>query len=81
MINRLLGTLCALAIIAVMAFAVLNYGNYTSLCFNQKVETAAESTPTHPEPTTDAVIETTVEPLSEPVVEETQSLPVEAETY
>lgn len=34
MINRIFGTLCALAIVGVVVFAVLNYGNYRSLCFN-----------------------------------------------
>lgn len=33
MINRLLGTLCAITIIAVMVFAILNAGNYRSMCF------------------------------------------------
>lgn len=35
MINRLLGTLCAIAIIAVMVFAILNRGNYRSMCFEE----------------------------------------------
>lgn len=31
--NRLLGTLFALATLAAIAFAILNYGNYTSMVF------------------------------------------------
>ena len=31
--NRLLGTLFALATLAAIAFAILNYGTYTSICF------------------------------------------------
>ncbi|MBO7282884.1 MAG: hypothetical protein J6U73_05745 [Alistipes sp.] len=31
--NRLLGTLFALATLVAIAFAILNYGNYTSMCF------------------------------------------------
>lgn len=38
--NRVFGTLCAIAIIAVVAFAIHNYGNYTSICFTD--EPAAE---------------------------------------
>ena len=36
--NRLLGTLFAVATIAAIAFAILNYGNYTSML--QRPETA-----------------------------------------
>ena len=32
--NRFLGTLFALATIVAAAFAILNYGNYTSMCFS-----------------------------------------------
>lgn len=32
--KRLLGWLFAIIALAVIAFAVLNYGNYTSMCFN-----------------------------------------------
>ncbi|MBR2866567.1 MAG: hypothetical protein IKC12_02450 [Alistipes sp.] len=38
MINRLFGTLCALAIIAVMVFAILNRGNYRSMCFEVRAK-------------------------------------------
>lgn len=32
--KRLLGWLFAIAALAIVAFAVLNYGNYTSMCFD-----------------------------------------------
>ena len=35
--NRLLGTLFALATLAAIAFAILNYGNYTSMCRAQEI--------------------------------------------
>ena len=35
MINRLFGTLCAMAILAVVVCAILNRGNYRSMCFNE----------------------------------------------
>lgn len=54
MINRLFGTLCALAIIAVMVFAILNRGNYTSMCFKDT-------------PKADVIV---ITPASEPIVEE-----------
>ena len=41
--NRLLGTLFALATLAAIAFAILNYGNYTSMVF-----TATTDTPVRP---------------------------------
>lgn len=38
MINRMFGTLCAVAIIAVMVFAILNRGNYHSMCFKERAK-------------------------------------------
>lgn len=38
MINRMFGTLCALAIIAVIVFAILNRGNYRSMCFKERAK-------------------------------------------
>ena len=35
MINRLFGTLCAMAILAVIVCAIFNRGNYRSICFNE----------------------------------------------
>ena len=43
--NRLLGTLFALATLAAIAFAILNYGTYTSMC----------ATPTEPATPTDTL--------------------------
>lgn len=39
--NRLLGTLFALATLAAIAFAILNYGNYTSMVFIPTMEEPA----------------------------------------
>jgi hypothetical protein len=39
--NRLLGTLFALATLVAIAFAILNYGNYTSMCFIPTTEEPA----------------------------------------
>lgn len=38
--NRLLGTLFAVATIAAIAFAILNYGNYTSMLQRPEAATA-----------------------------------------
>lgn len=38
MINRLFGTLCAMAILAVIVCAILNHGNYRSMCFNERAK-------------------------------------------
>lgn len=38
--NRLLGTLFALATLVVIAFAILNIGNYSSMCFEPKASIA-----------------------------------------
>ena len=39
--NRLLGTLFALATLAAIAFAILNYGNYTSMVFTATTDAPA----------------------------------------
>lgn len=36
MINRLLGCLFTLVALAVVVFAALNWGNYTSMCFDEE---------------------------------------------
>lgn len=43
--KRVVGTLFCLVAIAVMAFAVLNYGNYRSMCFDasESAEMAEEA--------------------------------------
>lgn len=38
MINRLFGTLCAMAILAVIVCAILNHGNYRSMCFKERAK-------------------------------------------
>ena len=38
MINRIFGWLFTLAALAVVVFAVLNRGNYSSMCFNKDCE-------------------------------------------
>ena len=43
MINRLLGWLFTLAALAVVVFAALNWGNYTSMCFDK--ECVSDNTP------------------------------------
>ena len=40
--NRVLGIIFSIVAIAVMVFAVLNWGNYTSLCFTGKDIATAE---------------------------------------
>ena len=44
MINRLFGTLCAMAILAVMVCAIFNRGNYRSMLFGKSEEPAVEIT-------------------------------------
>ena len=50
--NRVIGVLFALATIAIVAFAILNTGNYRSMCFTAEEEVAS---------TTIEVVETVVE--------------------
>ena len=59
MINRIFGWLFTLAALAVVAFAVLNRGNYTSMCFNKEAEVDTKSVSVAPE----------VNEIEEPVVE------------
>lgn len=40
--NRVLGIIFSIVAIAVMVFAVLNWGNYTSLCFTGEDSATAE---------------------------------------
>ena len=47
--RRLFGWLFAIAAIAVIVFAVLNYGNYTSMCFDEHEQTTVvQKEPTAP---------------------------------
>lgn len=67
--NRLIGTLFALASLAAIAFAILNYGSYTSMCY----------TPA-PTPAVSIVEEEIVEPDSlstpDPIIEQPVDLTV-----
>jgi hypothetical protein len=56
MINRIFGWLFTLAALAVVVFAVLNRGNYTSMCFNNAGEA-------------EEVVAQEVKEIEEPVVE------------
>ena len=64
MINRIFGWLFTLAALAVVVFAVLNRGNYTSMCFNKEAEVETKSVSVSPE-----VNEIEVNEIEEPVVE------------
>ena len=44
MIHRLIGILFTFAALAVMAFAILNMGNYRSMCFNDSEDSVAKHT-------------------------------------
>lgn len=59
MINRIFGWLFTLAALAVVVFAVLNRGNYTSMCFNKEAEVDTKLVSVAPE----------VNEIEEPVVE------------
>ena len=75
--KRVVGTLFCLVAIAVMVFAVLNYGNYRSMCFNAsgRAEMAEE---TEDLPCVEACDSLAVEPVVTPeevtVVEEEQKI-------
>ena len=56
MINRIFGWLFTIAALAVVVFAVLNRGNYTSMCFNNAGEA-------------EEVVAQEVKEIEEPVVE------------
>lgn len=81
--NRFLGTLFALATIVAAAFAILNYGNYTSMCFSAAsadstnvVDIPAEESA----PTEDAVDDTAsdaaIDPLADTTVVDAIDAPV-----
>lgn len=61
--NRLLGTLFALATLAAIAFAILNIGNYSSMCFVPDVSTADTQ-----------AVEQTITLDSEPLVEDDEPI-------
>lgn len=70
--NRLLGTLFALATLAAIAFAILNYGNYTSMVF-----TATTDTPVTPAELSVEGSATPVDVDIDGVVDDTFDLPLD----
>lgn len=53
-----MGTICAIAIIGVIALAVLNRDNYSSICFEPASEESVEAVPiANEEPTKEGAIE------------------------
>ena len=59
--NRLLGTLFAFATLAAIAFAILNYGNYTSMVFIPTTEEPA--TPADTPAEVEIYVDDTLDPL------------------
>ena len=79
MIQRFIGILFTLATLAVIAFAILNYGNYHSICFDESattVETPAIEAEAEIEVESEAEVE--IEAEAE-VIEEDTTIPFEAE--
>ena len=68
--NRLLGTLFALATLVAIAFAILNYGNYTSMCFIPTTEEPATPADGDVIPA-DAEVEIYVDDTLDPLVDTT----------
>ena len=71
--NRLLGTLFAVATIAAIAFAILNYGNYTSMLQRPEAATITnilEEEVIEPDSTAQPI--DIVEIVSEPINSETE---------
>lgn len=74
MIQRFIGILFTLATLAVIAFAILNHGNYHSICFDESAATTVET------PAIEAEAEIEVESEAEAeVIEEDTTIPYEAE--
>ena len=65
--NRVLGIIFTIVAIAAMVFAILNWGNYKSLCFT-KAETESEEVIPVEEVEMEMIEEVTEEPT--PIVEE-----------
>lgn len=77
MIQRFIGILFTLATLAVIAFAILNHGNYHSICFDESV-TTVETPAIEAEVEVEAESEAEVEAEAE-VIEEDTTIPFEAE--
>ena len=76
--KRVVGTLFCLVAIAVMVFAVLNYGNYRSMCFDAS-ESAEMPEKTEDLPCVEACDSLAVEPIVTPeeVVEAVEEQKIE----
>ena len=79
MMKRVVGTLFCLVAIAVMVFAVLNYGNYRSMCFDAS-ESAEMVEQTEDLPCVEACDSLAVEPVvtQEEVVEVVEEQKIES---
>lgn len=74
MIQRFIGILFTLATLAVIAFAILNHGNYHSICFDESDASSVET----PAIEAEAEIEVESEADAE-VIEEGTTIPFEVE--
>ena len=75
MIQRFIGILFTLATLAVIAFAILNHGNYHSICFDESV-TTVETPAIEAEAESEAEVDSEAEAE---VIEEDTTIPFEAE--
>ena len=80
--NRFLGTLFALATIVAAAFAILNYGNYTSMCFSAAsadsttvVDIPAEESAPTVDVDDDTASDATIAPLADTTVVDVVATP------
>ena len=65
--NRIIGILFTIATLAIIVFAILNYGNYRSLCFTAPTEVEMQ----------DLMVPASLYDESLPIVEATDSLATE----
>ena len=57
MINRILGWIFTLAVLATVVFAALNWGGYTSMCFDGNAAAESSDTTEATTETTDVIVE------------------------
>jgi hypothetical protein len=69
MINRILGWIFTLAVLAAVALAALNWGGYTSMCFDGNAAAESSDTTEATTETTDVIVEgnENEEPAAEPL--------------
>lgn len=74
MINRILGWIFTLAVLATVVFAALNWGGYTSMCFDGNAAAESSDTTEATTETTDVIVEgnENEEPAAEPLNTETE---------